>query len=199
MLRNLRIKLKVLWDKLMSPRTPQTKFINPYAMSDPVTPQYYVQPKFRDGRFILEKESPMSVEKKEEPPPAKEEKKKEPGFSRAVITVVMSDIEFISGDARRRAKRQVTDKEAYDHFREMVQKNPKLVEEFVRAPTVEPFIEKEIVISPPPLEPEVLPPIEQMPIVLQPQNDEQQKKQMSIIKSAINGWTTRKNKGNNNR
>ena len=105
---NMRIKLKMLLKG--NPRKPQTKFVNPYAMSDPITDQYRVKPEFRDGRFILKErkeESQMKQDISEVVAPAAQQKKeKEPGFSSFLSEVIVGDLEKIATVSKRKAKAQ---------------------------------------------------------------------------------------------
>lgn len=113
MLNKLRLKLKMLMKG--STRNPQTKFINPYAMSDTTTEQYRVKPEFRDGRFILKdkkEESQMKqdvtedTESKKDAKDKKEKKEKEPGLSHFIADVVVKDMSAIASISKRKAKAQ---------------------------------------------------------------------------------------------
>lgn len=160
MLNKIRILFRVnVWNKVFPPREAEKRFVNPYAMTDAVTPKYNVQPKFKDGRFILDgKENPFSAryskpEKKPDEKPVP--KKKEPGFSKACLDVILSDIEYISGETRRKARKIVTEEEAQKHLTELILKEQK---PFVREPTIQPVIDNPIVVKPPALEPNVITP-----------------------------------------
>jgi hypothetical protein len=118
----LRIGIKTLSKKLFSPRDAQPKFINPYAMTEATTHQYYVQPKFKNGKFILEKEepqrgTPQGKDTKRESVP--EAKKSTNGFTRSLVEVVISDIEGIAGEQKKKTEKSIQDKARYDHFMEL--------------------------------------------------------------------------------
>jgi hypothetical protein len=105
----MRIKLKMLLKG--NPRKPQTKFVNPYAMSDPTTDQYRVKSEFRDGRFILKERKEESQMKQDisevaAPVAAQQKKNTEPGFSSFLSEVVIGDLEKIANVSRRKAKAQ---------------------------------------------------------------------------------------------
>jgi hypothetical protein len=105
---NLRIKMKMLLKG--TPRNPQTKFINPYAMSDTTTEQYRVKPEFRDGRFILKnkRDEPQMRKDVAEDTPQKDvdAKKKEPGMAHFVASVVVKDLTTIAGVSKKKARVQ---------------------------------------------------------------------------------------------
>jgi len=110
-----RIKLKMWFKNLFSPRKAQPRFINPYAMSEPTTPKQYVRPEFKDGRFILKKEEEQEKEEQKEKPP----KKPDGGIIKAITEVVIEDLEGLSGEAKRKAKKAAEDKEKYESFMEL--------------------------------------------------------------------------------
>jgi hypothetical protein len=118
----LRIGIKSLSKKLFSPRDAQPKFINPYAMTEATTHQYYVQPKFINGKFILEKEEPsqrtsQGADTKKES--IRSHKRSDNGFAKSLVEVVISDIEGIAGERKKKTEKSMQDKERYDHFLEL--------------------------------------------------------------------------------
>jgi hypothetical protein len=166
----LKKQIRMQIKKFLAPRDAEKRFVNPYAMSEPTTPKMIVPPKFKDGKFILEKKKgdqntfiKSFIKDTEEKSDVEEEpskkKKKEPGFSKACIDVVISDIELISGEARRKEKIAKTDAEAYDHFKKMIGKKPP-EKAFVREPVTEPIITEPMVIKANPVEAEIVEPVE---------------------------------------
>jgi hypothetical protein len=121
-LNKLRIQLRAAVKKFFTPREAQPKFINPYAMTEATTPQFYVQPKFKNGKFILEKEeskrgTPQGENSKKES--IRSEKGSDKGITKSLIEVVIEDIEGIAGETKKRSKQQAVDKDAYNHFLEL--------------------------------------------------------------------------------
>jgi hypothetical protein len=158
---NLRIKFNMLMKKMLSPRKAQTKFVNPYAMSEATTPQYRVKPEFRDGRFVLKKEESMFETKKKEDgndegvtastPPAPV-KVKEPGLLKYFVDVVITDVEKISGETKRKQRSKVAKEQS------------SIVEKFIKTTKrrkAEPLLKQEeaIVNVPPAFELELIEPV----------------------------------------
>jgi hypothetical protein len=170
-----------------SKRNPETKFINPYAMSEPTTPQYHVKPEFKDGRFILKKEEMMHDKKEQMESEAldsgagtskdKPVIKKEPGILKFVSDVVAADMKSLSREERRKAKeaareeqefkdykahRALQEKMIYDEFLKSREKHKKSKEDILKA-------EDAIVIIPPALACELLPAVELKQEVIEPE------------------------------
>lgn len=135
------------------------KFVNPYAMSSTTTEQKYnVQSKFKDGRFILDKDkngndtngNSKMAEKKAEP--EKPVVKKQYGLSQAIVDSLMEDIEKVSGEAKKKAValKKPGEKESINYFAGLIQKGK---------PTPAIKAEEKIEIVPPAFEAEVLPPL----------------------------------------
>jgi len=176
MFNKLRIKLKTMLKGTQ--RNPETKFINPYAMSEPTTPQYRVKPEFKDGRFILKKEELMHEKKEKselessdvnaDTSKNKPVVKKEPGFLKFLSDVVAADLKSLSREERRKAKelqreekafkdfkarRVLEEKRVYDEFLKSREEHKKAKESFITA-------EEKIEFVPPALECELLPAVE---------------------------------------
>jgi hypothetical protein len=120
----LKLGIKSLLKKWFSPRDAQPKFINPYAMTDATTHQYYVQPKFKNGKFILEKEeppqrAPQGKDTKRESVP--DVKRPKGSFTKSLVEVVISDIEGIAGETKKKTEKSIQNKEQYEHFLELVE------------------------------------------------------------------------------
>jgi hypothetical protein len=100
---------------ILKERNPQTKFVNPYAMSDPVTQQLHVKPEFRDGRFILKPQDEDPMKEQNIPEKKKDTKPKEPGMSKFVAGVVASDLEKLATIAKRKPLPVMKPEEAIIH------------------------------------------------------------------------------------
>jgi hypothetical protein len=95
----------VFWKKMLSRKKPEQQFINPYTMSEPVTPRYYDKPQFKDGKLIFEKEKPVArqlPEETKEIPVARIRKKA--GLIKSLAEVVISDMESLSGITEKRER-----------------------------------------------------------------------------------------------
>jgi hypothetical protein len=119
---------------ILKERNPQTKFVNPYAMSDPVTQQLHVKPEFRDGRFILKPQDEDPMKEQNIPEKKKDIKPKEPGMSKFVAGVVVSDLEKLATIAKRKPLPVMKPEEAIVHAPPAFE--PEVVEEL--EPLLEP-------------------------------------------------------------
>ena len=124
-------------------RNPETKFINPYAMSETTTPQYDVKPEFKNGRFILKKKETMQEEKQKVDSQKNGEGvavtdtpdvKKEPGFTRHIVDVMFEDIKKLSREERRKAKLlEQEEKEFKDFKAHRIAEDKRVYEEFLKS------------------------------------------------------------------
>ena len=178
MLDKFRIRLKTLIKGTSRSRSPETKFINPYAMSEPTTPQYNVKPEFKDGRFILKKEELMH-EKKEKMESKEIELgmnsvadklpvKKEPGFLKSISEVVASDMKSLSREERRKAKEAAQEEKEFKEYKLRKALQEKMVyDEFLKSrekhkkTDMNLLNKKDVIVTiPPSLELELLPAVE---------------------------------------
>jgi len=135
----MRIRLRRFWnDKVAAERTPQIQFVNPYAMSETVTPKKFVAPEFKDGRFVLNRDEGAPVDlntvfrarndfkaQQEQASNAVAkacgESLRKPGFLHYLKDVIVSDVITLSGEQRKRAIRIEHESKAHKEFRDAVE------------------------------------------------------------------------------